>query len=124
MARQTFCVDPSARFALRQFRLSLGVDIHSKKFVQDFLRELSPRHINIKELLAAVATVKSLAKPQSHVRLSVDNTTAYYYLKKAGGKFPQYNQILRIFLSWLMQNQAHLSLKWVPSQDQQADSLS
>ena len=44
--------------------------------------------------------------------------------KKAGGKFPQYNQILRPFLSWLMQNQVNLSLEWVPSQDQQADSLS
>ena len=44
--------------------------------------------------------------------------------QKSWRKFPQYNQILRPFLSWLMQNQVDLSLEWVPSQDQQADSLS
>ena len=122
VARQAFCVDPSAMFALRQFRFGLG-GVHTlKKVCPGFLEELSPKHVNTKELLAAISTVKSLAKPQSHVRLSMDNTTAYYYLKKDGRKFSQYNQILRPFLSWLMQNQAKLSLEWVPSQDQQTDS--
>ena len=76
-----------------------GVDIKSKKFVQNFWREQSAHHINWKEMVAAISTVQSLATPHTHVKLSVDNTTVYYYMHKAGGRLPHYNALLRPFFS-------------------------
>ena len=65
-----------------------GVDVTSKAMVQEFWRSKSVLHINVKELEAAINTVKSLAKPKEHVCLKVDNSVTYYYLLKNGGKFP------------------------------------
>jgi hypothetical protein len=101
-----------------------GLDINTKKFVHEFWRTQSSQHINWKEMVAAISTVKSLATPQSHVKLSVDNTTVFYYLHKAGGRLPHYNVLLRPFFQWLMAKKIDLSLAWVPSADQQADDLS
>ena len=115
---------PPTGVALRQLRFGLGVDIKSKQFVQNFWREQSAHHINWKEMVAAISTVQSLATPHTHVKLSVDNTTVYYYMHKAGGRLPHYNALLRPFFQWPMDKKVHLSLAWVPSQDQQADSLS
>lgn len=62
-----------------------GVDLKTGVFVQEFWRERSTLHINVKELEAAIATIKSLARPKEKVILSVDNTVAFSYLKKKGG---------------------------------------
>ena len=56
--------------------------------MQNFWREHSAHHINLKEMVAAISTVKSLATPHTHVKMSVDNTTVYYYMHKAGADSP------------------------------------
>ena len=65
-----------------------GVDLTENRPIQEFWRDQQGLHINIKELHAAIQTVKSLAKPKEQVNLSVDNTVAYSYLKKGGAGFP------------------------------------
>ena len=65
-----------------------GVDLTENRQIQEFWRDQQGLHINIKELHAAIQTVKSLAKPKEQVNLSVDNTVAYSYLKKGGAGFP------------------------------------
>jgi hypothetical protein len=68
--------------------LGWGVDINSQTCVQEFWRDQSGLHINIKELQAAVHTLKSLAQPREVVTLGVDNLVAFWYLKKGGRKTP------------------------------------
>jgi hypothetical protein len=62
-----------------------GLDITTGKFVQEFWREKSYLHINIKEMIAAINTVRSLSKRGETVSLTVDNQVIYYYLAKGGG---------------------------------------
>ena len=45
-------------------------------------------HINVKELRAAINTVKSLAKTGETVDLTVDNQVTYFYLLKGGVEKP------------------------------------
>ena len=92
--------------------------------MQIFWREKDSLHINVKELEAAIATVKSLARPREKVLLSVDNLVAYTYLTKGGGRKRHFNQILRPFLKWCLEKQIHLSVQWVPSEEMKADALS
>ena len=63
-----------------------GVDLTGKKAIQEFWRDQGGLHINIKELTAALHTVKSLAKRNEHVTLVVDNSVAFSYLRKGGGE--------------------------------------
>ena len=51
-----------------------GVDLTSGRLVQEFWRDRETLHINVKELEAAINTVKSLASPGEKAALSVDNT--------------------------------------------------
>ena len=78
----------------------------------------------MKELEAAIATVQSLAKPKERVLLSVDNSVAFAYLTKGGGKKSHLNQILRPFLKWCLHKEISLQVQSVPSQDMKADRLS
>jgi len=64
-----------------------GIDLGNQNLVQDSWRDSAGLHINVKELTAAIHTIKSLARPQEKVLLCVDNSVAYHYLKK-GGRFP------------------------------------
>lgn len=100
-----------------------GLDLQSGAQVQEFWRHQKEQHINQKELIAAVSTVQSLAKPGGHVQLSVDNTVAFSYLKKGGGKLPHFNHIVRPFLKWCMEKDVKLTMEWVPSAHQMADAL-
>ncbi len=63
-----------------------GLDVKTGKFVQEFWREKSDLHINVKEMAAAINTVKSLGKKGETICLCVDNQVIYYYLSKGGGK--------------------------------------
>ena len=101
-----------------------GVDINSGSFIQEFWREKASLHINVKELEAAIHTVKSLSKPGEKVLLSVDNQVTYYYLIGGGGKLPHFNKILRPFLKWCLENNVKLQVQWVPSHEMKADGLS
>lgn len=65
-----------------------GLDPSTGTFVQEFWREKASLHINIKELEAAIFTIKSLGKPGQTILLSVDNQVAFYYLTKGGGDIP------------------------------------
>jgi hypothetical protein len=101
-----------------------GVDLQSGRQVQEFWRSETGLHINIKELRAAMETVKSLAKAKDTVHLSVDNVVAYSYLRKGGGRLPHLNALCRPFLLWCMENSVKLILNLVKSEDMLADSLS
>ena len=92
--------------------------------VQEFWREKQVLHINVKELEAAINTVKSLAKPKEHVCLKVDNSVTFYYLKKHGGRIPSVNQMVRPFLQWCMKNQVTLDIQLVKSSEDLADGTS
>lgn len=58
------------------------------QFVQEVWREKALLHINVKELEAAIHTVKSLYKPVERVLSSVDNQVSYYYLIGGGEDTP------------------------------------
>ena len=77
-----------------------GLDVHNGTLVQDWWQENRALQINVKELRAAVFKVRSLAKKGETVVLFVDNTVAYSYLTKGGGRKSHFNTFLRPFLSW------------------------
>ena len=60
-----------------------GVDLASRKIVHEFWRG-SDEHINVKELIAAMQTVKALATPGKTVELSVDNAVSIGTCERAG----------------------------------------
>jgi hypothetical protein len=91
--------------------------------VQEFWREQSTLHINQKELVAAVATIKSLAKPRETVVLHVDNQVTYSYLKKWGGRKIYLNQVLKPLLYWCQEKEITFQVNWVPSQKMLADHI-
>jgi hypothetical protein len=95
-----------------------GTDLH------EFWRDQSGLHINVKELYAALQTVKSLTKPGERVHLGVDNSVAYSYLKKSGGRKPVFNQLMRPFLLWTQSKEISVEVNLVKSADMQADFLS
>ena len=101
-----------------------GLDVNTGKFIQDFWRQKSHFHINLKELEAAGHTIKSLAKRGDSVLLHVDNTVAFSYLGKQGGRKKDVNDILRPIILWAFKNDIQLKVKWVPSQEMRADSIS
>jgi hypothetical protein len=101
-----------------------GLDIQSGTGLQEFWRQENGLHINVKELHAAISTVRSLAKKGEQVHLAVDNVVAYSYLKKSGGKLPQFNHMLRPFLKWCMEQKVRLLPSLVKSEDMLADTLS
>ena len=61
-----------------------GLDTTTNTAVQDFWRDQSVLHINVKELQASVHTIKSFGKPREHIHLSVDNSVAFAYLRRGG----------------------------------------
>ena len=101
-----------------------GVNVTNGCIVQEYWRDKSVLHINVKELEAAINTVKSLAKPKEHVSLKVDNSVTYWYLKKQGGKIPSLNQMVKPFLQWCMKNQITLDVQLIKSSQDLADAPS
>jgi hypothetical protein len=75
-------------------------------------------------LFAALQTVKSLARAGEKVHLGVDNSVAYSYLKKSGGRKPIFNQMMRPFLLWAQSKNIAVEVNLVKSADIQADFLS
>ena len=98
-----------------------GVDVTSGQIVQEYWREKRHLHINVKELEAAINTVKSLAKPGEHVTLKVDNSVTFWYLTKGGGRIPSLNQLVRPFLKWCMEKKVTLDVQLVKSSQYLAD---
>ena len=101
-----------------------GIDIVSGEKIQEFWREQKTLHINVKEMEAAINTVRSLAKPGETIQLCVDNQVIYYYLQKGGGRKNPFNKMLQPFFHWLINQKVSLQVKWVPSAKCLADPLS
>jgi hypothetical protein len=101
-----------------------GLDPASGACVQEFWRSQTHLHINVKELQAALDTVRSLARPGDRVICHVDNLVAYSYLQKQGGRLPAFNRLMRPFLRWCFSKDITVSAALVASQEQLADSLS
>jgi transcriptional regulator of met regulon len=101
-----------------------GVDVTEGRTIQEFWRDRRGLHINVKELEAAINTVKSLAKRGECVTLKVDNAVAFSYLAKGGGRIPSLNQQVRPFLRWCMEHNVHLNLQQVKSSEDLADGPS
>ena len=101
-----------------------GLNPNTGEQIQEYWREQSHLHINLKEMLAAINTVKSLSKAHENVELNVDNQVIYYYLQKGGGRKNPFNHLLQPFFTWLMEKDISLSVRWVPSEKCLADGLS
>ena len=101
-----------------------GVDVTTGNLVQEFWRDRSGLHINVKELEAAINTVQSLAQRKKHVLLKVDNSVTFWYLTKGGGKIPSLNQQVRPFLKWCMEKEIQLTVQQVKSSEDLADGPS
>ena len=74
-----------------------GVNLTSHEVVQEFWRGQNI-HINIKELEAAMHTIKSFAKTNDVIKACVDNQVAFAYLNKWGGRLSHFNKRLKPFL--------------------------
>ena len=99
-----------------------GVDLHTQSRVQEYWRGEGVLHITVKELKAAVDTVRSLAQPGEVVQLGVDNSVAYYYLLKGGGgRLPHLNQLMREFWDWCLQKNILVKVHLLKSADDLAD---
>ena len=101
-----------------------GFDLHGGDQVQEFWRKNSHWHINVKELFAAVATIKSLARQNQHVTLAVDNSVAFSYLMKGGGRKHHLNLLMQDLWHLCMGRSIYLHPVLVKYQDCQADAFS
>ena len=101
-----------------------GLDLEKGTAVHEFWRDQLGLHINVKELHAAIHTVQSLARKGEKVHLGVDNSVAYHYTRKSGGRKKAFNAILRPFLTWCQEHQISVEVNLVKSQYMQADALS
>ena len=69
-----------------------GLDITTGKFVQEYWREKSSLHINIKEMIAAINTVRSLS--QKGETVSLTETTSDILLSAQGGETKPLQQVV------------------------------
>ena len=58
------------------------------------------------------------------MNLSVDNSVAYSYLAKGGGRIPSLNALVRPFLAWCMDKKVSLEVVQVKSSEDLADAPS
>ena len=101
-----------------------GLDLQSGAIVHGHWTRRRSWHINAKELEAACETVRQLAAPGDRVRLLTDNTVAFSYLAKSGGKKAGLNRILLPFLDWCQRHQVTIEPEWVPTDRMPADFIS
>ena len=76
----------------------------------------SKLHINQKELLAAMFTLKSFCNSLSnlHILIQVDNTNTVIYITKQGGKKPKCNLIARALWEWAIERGIWVSASFIP----------
>lgn len=81
--------------------------------------ELSTKHINELELLAAIDVVKSctttLDWKKCTVRLLIDNTCAKAYLQRQGGRMARLSKVAGQFHNWLKERDIVLVCEWIAS---------
>ena len=98
-----------------------GLDLTGGHLIQEFWRNSSGLHINVKELWAALNTIRSLAKRNEKIHLQVDNSTTFWYLKKMGGRKHVFNAQLKPFILWANQQGIQIEVQLVKSADMPAD---
>ena len=101
-----------------------GVDLTHNSAIQEFWRSAGQLHINVKELFAAVQTIKSFAKPKSTVHLCVDNSVAFSYLHKGGGRKPHLNKLMQDLWAWCLEHKVRITTTLIRSEQCAADALS
>lgn len=76
----------------------------------------SRSHINCLEIMAALFTLKSLARNYSnqHVRIYLDNTTAVSYINRMGGRMKNLNSWARKIWIWCCKHNIWLSAAHLP----------
>jgi hypothetical protein len=77
-----------------------GVDHNTGTIVQDTWRNQSILHINQKDLVAALAIIKDVAKARETVVLGVDNQVNFTYINNCGGRTSDPNIVLKPLLYW------------------------
>ena len=100
-----------------------GNDLDTGSHLHEFWRDQKGLHINVNELYAALQTVKSLAKTGEKVHLGVDNSVAYSYIKKSGGRKQVFNALMRPFLLWCREHNISVEVNLVKSAEMEADFL-
>ena len=101
-----------------------GIDSTGNQAIQEFWRGDREQHINWKELWASINTVLSFARDGEKVKIHVDNSVAYSYLKKLGGRKTPFNDLLRPLVCHIISRGIILEPVLVPSAEQKADALS
>ena len=81
-------------------------------------------HINLKELHASTLALQSFAQPGDIVHLLVDNSTAFAYLQRQGGRLRLLNDAVREMFTWCWARNVQIRPEWVPSAANPADIVS
>ena len=63
----------------------------------------------------SIHNAMALAPPHSQVNIDIDNSVAFSYLIRHGGKIGKLNEILRPFLHWMNLHSVSLVPRLVPS---------
>lgn len=93
-----------------------------------WLNKESALHINVKELLACVFSIKHFSNKLKNksVLIHIDSKVTYYWIKKQGSiKNKLAQEIIKDFLDILYQNNISIHTKWIKGKDNTlADTLS
>ena len=114
---------PTTLFAPDASTHAYGGYLRGHHLVHGYWRHLTPWHINVKEVSAAVDTVLATARKGDLVKILVHSTVALSSLTKQGGKKLEINLLMRPFPLWAMGNQVTFQVEWVPSRDRPANGL-
>lgn len=92
----------------------------------DYWLEGDSRPIHLKEAEAVVKAVESLEFTLKDCRLDVltDNTSVLYAWENQGGRDSSLNSIMKRLFQFVFERNIHLSMQYVPSADNEADSPS
>ena len=99
-----------------------GIDTLTGNVVQEYWRSESGLHINIKELRAALDTIRSLARPGENVKICVDNTVAHSYLTR-GGKITSFQPMDEAILVMANKKQGSIGSRISPLRGRQSRPL-
>jgi len=100
---------------------SLGAVLNGEEIIQRAWNESElPNHINWKELMTAFIAISEWKEKLSGKKIIIktDNQVAFYYLKKAGGKIPTLNLIVKQLYQILLEYRIQLyQITWIPSEE-------
>ncbi|XP_076049323.1 uncharacterized protein LOC143029999 [Oratosquilla oratoria] len=85
-----------------------------------WMSEEKKLHINTRELIAVLLTLKSLANEVrgKHIKVFCDNTTAVNYINETGGtKSVACNNVSSDIWNWCLNNDAWITCSYIPGSD-------